>query len=133
MSHFSVFDSTNTGFLLLPTSPACSWSTPPAEISPSDWLLLSTLYDRPEEVDLFVGALAEATEDGDGDAAAVGPTFACIIARQFEALKDGDRSGCRQGGGRWYTAMRQPDYRVFQAGLPGLGSPEISHPTQVQQ
>ena len=79
---------------LYTTRPACSWSSPPAEIRPSDWLLLSTLYDRPSDIDFFVGGLAERTTSGDNDEeddSAVGPTFACIIARQFRALKDGDR------------------------------------------
>jgi hypothetical protein len=38
-------------------------------------------------VDLFMGGLAEAHASG----AAVGPTFQAIIARQFDALRKGDR------------------------------------------
>jgi peroxidase len=38
-------------------------------------------------VDLFMGGLAEAHAKG----AAVGPTFQAIIARQFDALRTGDR------------------------------------------
>ncbi len=72
--------------------PACSWSSPPREISSSSWLLLSTLYQDPSDIDLFVGGAAEGEEEEEEEeGAAMGPTFACIVARQFRALKDGDR------------------------------------------
>ena len=48
--------------------------------------LLST-YDGINNVDLFVGGLAENHAPG----ADVGPTFQAIIAKQFAALRDGDR------------------------------------------
>ncbi len=46
-----------------------------------------TLYGSIDAVDLFMGGLAEAHARG----AAVGPTFQAIIARQFDALRSGDR------------------------------------------
>ncbi|KAK3096155.1 hypothetical protein FSP39_023817 [Pinctada imbricata] len=42
---------------------------------------------HPEDVDLFTGGLSERTLPG----SAIGPTFSCIIARQFHNLKVGDR------------------------------------------
>ena len=48
-----------------------------------------------EEVDLFVGGLAEAPSSG----AIVGPTFACIIGDQFKLLMDGDRYFYRHNRG----------------------------------
>ncbi|KAK3087688.1 hypothetical protein FSP39_009192 [Pinctada imbricata] len=56
--------------------------------------LLSQLYrftyliDRhPDDIDLFAGAMAETTIPD----SLVGPTFACILSMQFQALKRGDR------------------------------------------
>merc|ERR1719305_1460339 len=68
-------------------SKACSWSSPPSEISAALWDKLSALYEAPSDIDLFSAGLAETPLAG----AHVGPTFACIIGRQFKALKDGDR------------------------------------------
>uniref|UniRef100_A0A2P2HWN0 Chorion peroxidase-like n=1 Tax=Hirondellea gigas TaxID=1518452 RepID=A0A2P2HWN0_9CRUS len=49
--------------------------------------MLMTVYDHWDDVDLFVGGLAENVVD-DG---LVGPTFACIIALQFYISKVSDR------------------------------------------
>jgi peroxidase len=46
-----------------------------------------SLYGGIDAVDLFMGGLAEAHVNG----ATVGPTFQAIIARQFDALRSGDR------------------------------------------
>ncbi len=46
------------------------------------------MYASPSDVDLFTGGLAEVEHDGDS---VVGATFRCLIAKQFEALKFGDR------------------------------------------
>ncbi|KAI3386617.1 hypothetical protein SNEBB_008749 [Seison nebaliae] len=48
---------------------------------------LRTLYHSPRDIDLFTGGLAESKLPG----ANVGPTFACIIGKQFADLKYGDR------------------------------------------
>ena len=59
-------------------SKACSWSSPPSEISAALWDKLSALYEAPGDIDLFTAGLAETPLAG----AHVGPTFACIIGRQ---------------------------------------------------
>jgi peroxidase len=48
---------------------------------------LQKVYGRVENLDLFMGGLAEDHSSG----AVVGPTFQAIIARQFQALRAGDR------------------------------------------
>ncbi|KAG1679873.1 Peroxidasin [Nymphon striatum] len=48
---------------------------------------IQQLYDDIEDIDLFVGGLAEVALPG----AMIGPTFSCIIAQQFYNLKRGDR------------------------------------------
>ncbi|XP_042210054.1 chorion peroxidase-like [Homarus americanus] len=48
---------------------------------------LKKVYRKVEDIDLFVGALAEKHVSG----GAVGPTFACILADQFVRAKIGDR------------------------------------------
>ena len=63
-------------------SKACSWSSPPSEISAALWDKLSTIYEAPSDIDLFTAGLAETPIAG----AHVGPTFACIIGRQVRDL-----------------------------------------------
>ncbi|XP_063439582.1 peroxidasin-like [Mytilus trossulus] len=48
---------------------------------------LSSAYSDPADMDLFTAGTAESNLPG----MRLGPTFSCIIAAQFKALKDGDR------------------------------------------
>jgi peroxidase len=68
-------------------SRVCSWEDPPSNIPRLLWDKLYELYDSPSDIDLFSAGLAEDKVTG----GQVGATFACIIGKQFEALKDGDR------------------------------------------
>ncbi|CAC5397403.1 PXDN [Mytilus coruscus] len=49
--------------------------------------ILKDLYQNVADIDLFAGAITENKVPG----GLVGPTFACLIGEQFEALKKGDR------------------------------------------
>ena len=59
----------------------------PDEFTADVWQRFSRLYAVPADIELFPGGLAE-TPVGGG---ILGPVFTCIIARQFENLKNGDR------------------------------------------
>jgi len=55
--------------------------------SPTAASKLSSAYSDPADMDLFTAGTAESNLPG----MRLGPTFSCIIAAQFKALKDGDR------------------------------------------
>ena len=63
------------------------WATRPEEINEEDWKNLEMAYSKVDDIDLFVGGLAEISND-DG---LVGPTFGCLIGKQFQKLMSGDR------------------------------------------
>ena len=44
-------------------------------------------YNKPDDIDLFAGGISERHAPG----AIVGPLFRCILGRQFQFLRDGDR------------------------------------------
>lgn len=48
---------------------------------------LQLLYRTPHNIDLWVGAISEPALPG----GRVGPLLSCLLARQFRALRDGDR------------------------------------------
>ncbi|PVD31012.1 hypothetical protein C0Q70_10288 [Pomacea canaliculata] len=58
--------------------------------------MFSRVYDDVDDIDLFPGGLSEKALPG----GVVGPTFACIIARQFHVAKFGDRF--------WYESTDGP-------------------------
>jgi len=59
---------------------------PPAGIDPKAWSRIGKVYSNPDDVDLYVGGLAEVPAGG-----LVGKTFACIIGKQFKMSMAGDR------------------------------------------
>ncbi|XP_042893883.1 peroxidase-like protein 3 [Penaeus japonicus] len=78
------------------------------------------LYKNVEDIDLFLGGLAE-TPLSDGR---VGPTFACIFFDQFMRLKSGDRF--------WYNSLagfnkkqRKNLYKTSLAGILCENIPEL--------
>ena len=59
----------------------------PQEFSFDSWERFKTVYQFPSDIELFPGGLSEIpTEPGK-----LGPTFACVVAKQFQDLKFGDR------------------------------------------
>ncbi|XP_043286751.1 uncharacterized protein [Venturia canescens] len=56
-------------------------------MSPAEARKLATVYSRVEDVDLLVGGSLETPREG----AAVGPTFACLLQKQFAKLRNSDR------------------------------------------
>ena len=59
----------------------------PDEINHEKWNAIMKVYHSAADIDPFTGGLAE-TSPNDG---IVGPLFACIIGKQFQKLRDGDR------------------------------------------
>ena len=59
----------------------------PPELPTIYWERYKTLYSSPKDIELFTAGMSETPVDG----GIVGPTFACIIGRQFRQLKFNDR------------------------------------------
>eukprot|EP00092_Neocalanus_flemingeri_P003871 GFUD01004168.1.p1 GENE.GFUD01004168.1~~GFUD01004168.1.p1 ORF type:complete len:424 (+),score=61.01 GFUD01004168.1:976-2247(+) len=58
------------------------------DISAANWELLKTIYDdKPEDIDLWTGGLAETHAPG----SIVGPLFKCLLGKQYHNSKFGDR------------------------------------------
>jgi hypothetical protein len=60
----------------------------PREFTREMWRKFSTVYETPQDIEIFPGGMSESPVDGGG---IVGPTFACMLAEQFNRLKYGDR------------------------------------------
>lgn len=66
---------------------------------------MASLYDSVDDIDLFTGGVSEFPLEG----AQVGPTFSCIIGRQFEKLRAGDRFWFENSQGPQAFTMSQLD------------------------
>lgn len=66
---------------------------------------MASIYDSVDDIDLFTGGTSEFPLDG----AQVGPTFACIIGRQFEKLRSGDRFWFENSNGPQAFTLPQLD------------------------
>ena len=77
------------------------------EIPSADVEKMAQIYQNPDDVDLFVGGLLE-NHEGTG---ALGPTFACLIAEQFQRLRSGDRFWYENNGEVGFTADQLNELR----------------------
>ena len=68
-------------------SKVCSFDDRPPEITETAWHQLKSIYANPQDIDLFVGGIAEESAHG----GTLGATFACIVGLQFTRLIQGDR------------------------------------------
>ncbi|XP_074603840.1 uncharacterized protein LOC141857262 [Brevipalpus obovatus] len=64
-----------------------TWNDLSSVLNSSIVMRLATTYKSIKDIDLYTGGLAETPLLG----AVVGPTFACLLARQFNNLRRGDR------------------------------------------
>jgi len=76
-------------------SPLSGMDSKPQEIDSENWEKLKSVYKSVDDIDLYVGGLAETPVTG----GLVGPTFAHLIGTQFKALMDGDRFFYRHTSG----------------------------------
>jgi len=121
-------------------APITNMNTMPREFTSDVWNLFK-VYKNPDDIDLFTGGISELRISG----AAVGPTLACILSRQWQQTMVGDRyffSHAGQAGSftpaqqkavqkRNYgdllcevsNSIKQLQQNVFL--LPGTGNPQV--------
>lgn len=79
---------------------------------------LLELYGTPDNIDVWLGGVAEPFVRG----GRVGPLFACLIATQFQRIRQGDRSVCV-----WiHTALYFRCIHFFTK-MRGLGAAKVRH------
>ncbi len=64
-----------------------NWNQRPTELDEKYWDKLKEVYDNVDDIDIYVGGVAEQSVRG----GVVGPTFACIIADQVSPDPDCSR------------------------------------------
>ncbi|XP_052775875.1 chorion peroxidase-like [Mya arenaria] len=68
---------------------------------------LEHIYRSPEDIDLFPGGVSEIPVNG----GKVGPTFACLIGRQFKSLNNGDRFYYENSGDTAFSGNQLQEIR----------------------
>ena len=68
-----------------------------------EFFVFYRLYSSPEDVDLFVGGMAEQKMAG----AILGPTFVCIVGDQFARLRRGDRFYFEEQSARFSSGFQK--------------------------
>ena len=68
-------------------TPIRSMQERPQEIADEVWKDISAVYEKPDDIDLYVGGLSESASQG----GILGPAFTHLISEQFRFLKEGDR------------------------------------------
>ena len=66
------------------------------------------IYDTPEDLELFSAGISETPVPG----GLLGPTFTCIIGRQFHNLRKGDRFWYENGG--WPSSFTLDQLKVLR-------------------
>ena len=90
--------------------PISSWHQLGGLVSNRTLAAFQRLYDTPEDLELFSAGIAETPVPG----GLLGPTFTCIIGRQYHNLRKGDRFWYENGG--WpssFTIEQLAEVRKF--------------------
>ncbi|KAJ8932932.1 hypothetical protein NQ314_014310, partial [Rhamnusium bicolor] len=86
---------------------ACDFIDFRQEMSLENIMKLSQLYEHPDDVDLTVGGSLETNLPG----TIVGPTFHCLIVRQFKITRRADRFWYENGGETGFTSDQLKEIR----------------------
>ena len=93
--------------------PVSSFSDLSDVMTPDQISALSLVYEDVLDIDLYVGGLMEAPDQG----SILGPTFSCLFADQFLKLKIGDRFFfSNEGSASGFTAGNLPKEKKYKMG-----------------
>lgn len=82
--------------------PVRTWTEAAQIFTKNSSMWYSRIYKSPEDIDLWSGGLSEVPEHG----SLLGPTFSCILGRQFYNLRAGDRFWYENPG--WPSSFTPP-------------------------